>query len=147
MSIDVRKHLEAIVDALDVADREATDDEILEEARAEGVDTALQAARMKSALLDAVQSFKQRRLREAQAAYKRESAALEQRSQAYRIPTSPEAKRELFGAIVARQPQYASMYTTQHREFQDLTDADIESYLEELAELGILDDFSNDADR
>jgi len=52
----------------------------------------------------------------------------------------------LFSFVVTKQPQYAELFTAQHREFTDLTDTDIESYLEDLDELGVLERLKLDAD-
>jgi hypothetical protein len=42
---------------------------------------------------------------------------------------------------MSRKPEIgAALLTAQHREFQDLTDADIQSFLEQLGALGVLDE-------
>jgi predicted phosphoribosyltransferase len=52
----------------------------------------------------------------------------------------------LFSFVLTQQPQYAELFTAQHREFTQLTDDDIESYLEDLNELGILQQLKRGAE-
>jgi hypothetical protein len=139
---DDEKTLEALVTALDEADSEATDDEILQEAKLAGINTSAEAAHTKTLLLNVVTQFQKRALREAQAGYLQEVQSLS--SASYALPNSPEQRRQLFELVVAKQPQYSQMYTTQHRDLKDLTDADVDSYLEDLAALGILNDLFGD---
>lgn len=139
---DDEKLLELIVNTLDDAIEQASDEEILHEAKLAGIDTAAQASRAKRMLLDAVTQHQKRALRVAQAGYHQEVQTLS--TTTYTLPRSPEERRRLFEQVVAKQPQYAQMYTTQHRDLKDLTDADVESYLEDLAVLGILDDLFGD---
>lgn len=139
---DDEKLLELIVDALDDATEHASDEEVLQDAKLAGIDTAAQASRAKRLLLDVVTQHQKRALRAAQAGYRQEVQTLS--SATYTLPPSPEERRRLFELVVAKQPQYAQMYTTQHRDLKDLTDADVESYLEDLAALGILKDIFGD---
>jgi hypothetical protein len=132
------KLLEALIDALDEANEQASDEEILQDAQLAGIDTAAQATRAKRLLLDVVTKHQKRALYAAKAGYQDKIKTLS--TNTYALPPSPEERRRLFALAIARQPQYAEMYTTQHRDLKDLTDADIESYLEDLAALGILDD-------
>ncbi len=134
------RRLDLIADALDDAFLAASDEEILEDAKAAGLNTAAEATRVKGMLLAAVQRVQKRNLVAAKAGYQEAVDAL--RSRAFRLPETPAERRQLFELVVARQPQYVEMYTTQHRELQDLTDSDIESYLEDLAALGVLDELA-----
>ena len=139
---DDEKLLELIVNAFDDATEQASDEEILHDAKLAGIDTTAQAGRAKRMLLDVVTQHQKRALRVAQAGYRQEVQVLS--TATYALPPSPEGRRRLFELVVAKQPQYAQMYTTQHRDLKDLTDADVESYLEDLAALGILNDLFGD---
>jgi hypothetical protein len=139
---DDERLLGLIVNALDDATEQASDEEILQDAKLAGIDTAAQASRAKRMLLDVVTQHQKRALRMAQAGYRQEVQTLS--AATYNLPHSPEERRRLFELVVAKQPQYAQMYTTQHRDLKDLTDADVESYLEDLAALGILNDLFGD---
>lgn len=125
----------AILDSVAESITVASDQDVLEEARLQGLDPSSQAARVRALMLQTVRSHQQRALRSARKGYE---AQISGSFQTASIPNTPAERRELFSFIVARQPQYAELFTAQHREFTDLTDADIESYLEDLAELGVL---------
>ena len=127
--------LHAILDSTAESIRESSDQDVLEEARLQGLDPGSEAARIRALMLQTVRSHQQRALRSARQAYE---AQISGSVQAASIPNTPAERRELFSFILAKQPQYAELFTAQHREFTDLTDADIESYLEDLAELGVL---------
>ena len=46
--------------------------------------------------------------------------------------------------MMSRKPEIgAALLTAQHREFKDLTDADIQSCLEQLGALGVLDELQD----
>jgi hypothetical protein len=58
------------------------------------------------------------------------------RQQRQTIPATPERRRGLFVAIMTQQPDLSAALLTMHnREFSSLTDADIQSCLEQLAAL------------
>jgi hypothetical protein len=142
------ERLDAISDALGESILAATDQEILEEARLKGRDPNVEAGRLKALMLSAVKAYQQRALREARLGY--DAQAHRVASKASAIPCEPAKRRELFSFVLARQPRYSELFTAQHREFTDLTDTDIESYLEDLDELGVLDKLkqhSNDGDK
>jgi hypothetical protein len=129
------EQLQAIFDSTTDSLTEASDQDILDEARLQGLDPDAEATRVKALMLETVRAFQQRALREARKAYDAQSA---QTAKQHSIPNTPSERRELFSFVLTRQPQYAELFTAQHREFTDLTDSDIETYLEDLAELGVL---------
>jgi hypothetical protein len=137
------ERLDAISDALGDSILAATDQEILEEARLAGLDPNAEAGRLKALMLSTVKAYQQRALREARQSY--DAQALRAASKASAIPSDPAKRRELFSFVLAKQPQYSELFTAQHREFTDLTDTDIESYLEDLDELGVLDKLKRDS--
>jgi hypothetical protein len=137
------ENLDAISDALSDSLVNATDDEVLEEARLAGLDPSAEAARVKALMLVTVKAYQQRALREARRAYELQA---QQPTRTQGIPTTPAKRRDLFSFVLSRQPQYAEIFTAQHRDFTDLTDDDIESYLEDLAELGVLEKLKRDTD-
>ncbi len=128
--------LDALIDALGNSVLEESDDEILEEMRAEGVDMRVESARMKAMMLATVKAFRQRALDAARAAYKSQIEQME--GKRYFIPKTAPERRKLF-ALFTQQPQFAEFVTAQYRNLEDVTDNDIETYLEDLAELGILE--------
>ena len=128
--------LASIAAALSDSVIHATDQEVLEEARLIGLEPDAESARLKALLLETVKGYQQRALRQARKAY---DAQTKQRETAFSIPSTPAQRRKLFSFVLAKQPQYADLFTAQHRKFTDLTDSDIESYLEDLDELGVLE--------
>jgi len=86
-----------------------------------------------------VKDYEQRHLREAQKDYDERIRAL--RARPYALPRTPEDRRKLFDLVMSRRPEIgAALLTAQHRDFKDLTDADIQSCLEQLGALGVLDE-------
>ena len=127
--------LAAVIDALGDSVLNASDEEILEDLRIAGIDPVAEAARLKSMMLDTVKAFRQRPLQAARVAYSRQIEQMERKR--YAIPKTPTERRELF-SLVIRQPEFAQFVTAQYRDLEKLTDNDIETYLQDLAELGIL---------
>lgn len=56
------------------------------------------------------------------------------------IAPTPEGRKQQLSAILERNPEIRDALTTQYREFEGSSDDDIENALEDLAELGFLDD-------
>ena len=133
--------LAALIEALGESVLEASDEEIVEELRLAGIDPDAEAARLKARMLATVRSFRQRALDAARTGYASRLERLEQKS--YTIPKTAEARRKLFSFVI-QQPQYAQYVTAQYRDLENLTDNDIESYLQDLDELGILQELDRD---
>ena len=136
---DYEAELLAIMNALAESVAEAPDADILAEAREAGEDPGRTAARVRALVGRAAKDYEQRRLREAQKAYDQRVRTL--RARPYALPRMPEDRRKLFVLVMSRKPEIGSaLLTAQHREFKDLTDADIQSCLEQLGALGVLDE-------
>lgn len=117
-----------------------SDEEVLAEAVASGENPEQSAANVKALLQSAVKEYRQRRLRSAQEEYEREAFA-SQRRQAT-LPNSTAERRILLNLVCTQKPDIGNALTLRHRNFDELTDADVESSLEELQELGALDDLT-----
>ncbi len=130
------EELRAIMNALAESVAEASDEEILEETRAQGEDPTEAAGRVRNLLVNAATTYRQRRLREAQQQYESHIAAM--REKIYLLPTSTIERRRLLDLVLSRQPAVRSALTAQYREFTSLTDNDVESCLKQLQELGLL---------
>ena len=135
------QRLEALTDALADSILEESDAEVIEELRLTGIDPDAEAARTKAMMLATVKAFRQRALNAARAAYSHQIEGMERKS--YAIPETPAARRRLFSIFIQR-PQFTQFVTAQYRDLDKLTDNDIESYLEDLAELGILEKLQRD---
>lgn len=138
---DYEAELLAIMNALAESVAEAPDSDVLAEARDAGEDPGQTATRVRALLRRAVKDHEQRRLRQAQKDYDERVRAI--RTRPYVLPETPEERRRLFALVMSRRPEIgAALVTAQHREFKDLTDADIQSYLAQLAALGVLDELA-----
>jgi hypothetical protein len=133
--------LGALADALADSVLAASDDEIVEELRMSGVNPDAEAARLKAMMLATVKAFRQRALKTARVAYSRQIEQMERTP--YAIPKTPAERRKLFSLFTQR-PQFAQFVTARYRDLDNITDNDIETYLEDLAELGILEKLERD---
>jgi hypothetical protein len=140
MSADTNRsktELHALLGNLADAVEHASPEDLLAEAKAAGDDTQQIASEVKSTLLDAVQSFEQRKLHTARAVYKTRTAELKRR----RIvlpPTAAGRRRLLLDA--ATNNRRVAQVTARFRDLKELSDEDVESALEDLMELGAFDD-------
>jgi hypothetical protein len=132
------KELRAIMYALAESIAQASDEEILAEVREEGDNPEIEAEHIRSRLRDTAKAYQQQKLRAAQQQYDAHIAGM--RNKEYALPTTPGARRTLLAAVFARIPELqTALLTAQYRDFSNLTDADIESQLKQLKELGVLD--------
>lgn len=131
-------HLRALVKELSRSIVEATDEEIKEDARLAGVDLDVNAAQMKERFTDIAKSFHQRKFVQAQEAYKVEVQNLQRRS--FQLPASVAEQRALLHLVATQQAATGASFTAKFRDFDNLSDSDVASLLEELAALGVLPD-------
>jgi len=136
---DSGESLSAVMNALAEHAAYATDEELLADAAAQGTDTKAEGARIRVLLRDAVLRAKQTRLRGAEEAHRRVVAEIAAR--AIRLPTDPGARRALLNRSLQRRPEMReAVVTLQHRDFDSMSDADVESALKQLDALGLLDE-------
>jgi hypothetical protein len=139
-SRDYEAELRGLMDALAESVAGAADEEILNEAREAGEDPAAEAEAVRAVLRSVVKAYEQRPLREAEKAYEMHVDAI--RRQSFSLPTTPETRRKLLIFVMMRKPDLSSaLLTLQHRDFKEWTDMDIQNCLEQLAALGVLDEF------
>lgn len=140
-----RNAYEALMDELAESVAVAPDEELIEDVSSDVDDESSSdiAQRTRRVLLGAVREHRQSKLREAHKEHERRASELQRRRHA--LPESPAERRALLDAVIARNAAIGNaLLTAQHREFSELTDADIESYLRQLAELGALDEPSDE---
>lgn len=131
--------LSSVMNALAERAASASDEEILADAAAAGVDVKAEGSRVRALLGDAVLRAKKQRLQDASEQHKRSVATLEQR--VAQLPATQAAKRALLGRVLTRRPETRQQaMTLQHREFETFTDNDVDLVLRKLAALGLLDD-------
>ena len=135
------KHEEAVMRLMcGLADsiEEAPAAEILEEAEKSGVSLLDEAEEVRSVLRSAGRSYLQRKLVESRAAY--ETALVGLQKESCDLPESAEERRHLLQGVLRERPQFQEIVmTAQHREFGELTDEDVTSFLRQLKILGLLD--------
>ena len=113
---------------------EASDSEILEETgRADE-----KAEETRKVLLDGVKRLREKHREQARVEYEEAVASMRQEKKG--IPESIKEKRDLLMEILSARPQLSEALTAHFREFQEIPDDEVESYLKQLAELGVIDE-------
>jgi hypothetical protein len=133
-----RPPLDGILDGLAESIANEEPQELLDEARSAGHDTEVIAQKLKRAAMDRLKKLEQKKLYSARQAHQRNS----QRSSSgrdYVAPTPEERKQQLF-ALMKSSRDVSAAITAQYRNFEELSDKDIESSLLDFAELGLLGD-------
>jgi len=116
---------------------EAAPSEILEEAERFGVDLLNEADEVRELLRSAGRRYLQRKLQASRRAY--EAAVTELQSEQFDLPTTPDERKQLLMGVLREQPSLEPIViTAQHRNFNDLTDEDVTSFLRQLKTLGLL---------
>lgn len=133
------ERLRALMDRL-ADDAEALSDEkVLADAQARGVDVSAEADRIRGVLLAGAIKAKKRRLAAAEAAYRQATDTLARSVSS--LPSTPQARRALLDRTFQRKPQTReAVVTLQHRNLEAFTDDDVESVLRQLEHLGLLGD-------
>jgi hypothetical protein len=131
------ERFERILDALEEHNENASAEELIEDAQAEGRDPAQATAHLKQMLRAALKTHRQRDLIKAKEGYKRKTAEMHQ--QRIRLPKTPLARRILLAAVFAKSPELEVTFA--NRDFKSLTDEDVEKHLHKLSMLGALEDF------
>ena len=133
--------LSALFGDLAEAVEQASPEDLLAEAKAAGQDTERIAAEVKNTLLDAVRSFEQRKLHAARHAYRKRSTDLMNKH--IMLPATATARRALL-LTAASNDQRVAKVTARFRDLKEISDEDVQSALEDLMELGALDDLGKD---
>lgn len=118
---------------------QASPEDLLAEAKAAGQNTEQIAADVKKTLLDAVQSFEQRKLHAARSAYRTRSTA--RRTRRFVMPATPAERLRMLTDAATRDQRVAKI-TSKFRDLTKISDDDIRSAIEDLMELGAFDDIT-----
>lgn len=101
---------------------------------------------VRQVLREAIKKSQQARLAEAQRKYQQSVAAFY--TDEFEIPTEVPKQRELISLILVSNPQIGvGLLTAQYRDFKDLPDEDVESYLRQLMKLIKLQTSSEDMNK
>lgn len=118
---------------------ETPDHVLRQEAIDRGEDPDQKTSRVREVLLAAIRTHQQQHLKKAGEQYRVDIERLKRR--AYRLPTGQDERRRILERVLALKPRMLpASLTAQHRHFRDVADADVESYLRQLEELGVLDE-------
>lgn len=131
------KRIRALFEALADNVENLGDEELLAEVRDEGRDPEQVAEQMRVLFQETVKKFKQRALLAAKEQHRRHEASLA--ATRLRLPSSSTERRQLLDAVIARHQQAGRMLIAQHRDFKEMTDDDVESWLQQFGALGLLD--------
>ncbi len=137
-----RKEVRALYEALAENVLASTDQELIEEVRDNGDDPGALAESTRTLLLNTVKTFQQRPLAKA----RDERARAIQKIDSLRpvLPTDPQLKRAMLIGVLKAQPTAQGVLTAQWREFDEMTDDDVETALLELVHLGFIDPGKNE---
>jgi hypothetical protein len=124
------RQLDGLLNEIDRSTVEASDAEILEDAKLAGVDTEANAKHLRQRFLDTARAFHKRKFVQAKQAYANEVKDLQDRT--FRIPASPADQRELL------QQAQKAMTVGAFRDFEGMPDSDLPGLIEELYALGLL---------
>jgi uncharacterized protein with von Willebrand factor type A (vWA) domain len=117
---------------------EASPSEVLEEAEQNHVNLLDEAEEVRGILRSAARACLQRKLWESRQAY--ETAVAEMQVREYDLPETIAERRQLLDALLRERPDFEPIVmTAQHRNFSELTDEDVTSFLRQLKSLGLLD--------
>jgi hypothetical protein len=139
---DNERRLEAIMNSLAESIVETSDEEIIAEVAEGGKGANAFASQVQQAMLRSAKTYLQENLRNSRTRYEQDVAAL--KAKEYSLPNTPAERRRLLAMVFQLRPEFV---TAQWREFDSLTDEDIESSLRQMQELGILDDIERDANK
>ena len=139
-AIEHAKRLQILLDIATESLLEASDKEILEEIRDAGCDHELLVQEARSAFARALQVHGQRHLQAAREGLQHQRRANTGRERRQRIPVDPATRRMLLDQILARDDLPHAMTMAFREGGKDLPDDEVLSALEDLADLGFLDD-------
>ena len=130
------EELAKIMNALAESTLEISEEELEEELREEGDAPERVAEEVRGVLRRAVKAHQQRNLLAAQKKYEDRLLHLEKKK--YSLPDSVEEQRNLLMGLLATNSNVRTLLTAQNRDFTDLPDSEVTSYLKQLHELGAL---------
>jgi hypothetical protein len=115
---------------------EAPAAEVLEEAERTHVNLLDEAEEVRGILRSAGRQYLQRKLRESRQAY--DAAVNEMQSKQCDLPETAYERKQLLWSILKERPECEPIIlTAQHRNFNELTDEDVTSFLKQLKILGL----------
>ena len=127
------ERLEYLIESIEDSILSASDEEIVEDFRGNGQDPAQIASSAMALIRGQLNAERKQRLATARQGYLR---AVGQRSAARSLPADPRERRGLLERIMSAETQLPAELTLAFREGKEISDRDVTSMLEDLAELG-----------
>jgi hypothetical protein len=124
------RQLDGLLNEIDRSAVEASDAEILEDAKQAGVDSAASAEHLRQRFLDSARGYYKRKFVQAKQDYAHEVKDLQDRK--FQIPASAARQRALL------QQAQKAMTVGAFRDFEGMPDSDLPALIEELYALGLL---------
>lgn len=133
-----QKEGEEILDSLAEEITNLTDEDISKLYKEANLNSDEGVANIRTTALATINSLRRKELQEARRAYER-TAQVKQKSKGDRIPENPGAQRKLLESLW-NNPLIPQALTMSFRDRKDLSDSDVTSILEDLEELGFLEE-------
>lgn len=130
------ERLEYLIESIENSILSASDEEIVEDFRSNGQDPAQIASSAMALIQGQLNAERKQRLATARQGYLR---AVGQQSAPRSLPADPRERRGLLERIMSAELRLPSELTLAFREGKEISDRDVISLLEDLAELGFLD--------
>lgn len=132
--------LNSLLDALEESILQTPDEEIIEETKLEGQNPDAVADHVHQLITAQVKNHRQKKLRAAQEGYRR---TVSEGTRHFKpIPETPVERRTLLTTIFSTRPDVPSELTLGWRQGEYISDDDVASLLEDLADLGFLEEDS-----
>ena len=131
-------NLQSLLDDVEKSILEASDEEILQEARDDGENIETLVSDVSQIISNSINGSRKLKLRTAREAYER--AVQSRQSGSNVIPDSASERRKMLKQLISAPNNIPAEITVVFREGQDLSDEDVESLLENLLELGLIHD-------
>jgi hypothetical protein len=136
---DANDRLRALLDAVEESISTATDQEILEDIRDEGRDPQKVADEVRGLISSRIAAHRRQKLAAARKGY-RQAVSATPRPVRRPMPEDPAERRALLASVIATHAGIPRAITLAFRDGKHASDEDVRSTLEDLAELGFLDD-------
>jgi hypothetical protein len=128
--------IRALYDALAESVLGISEEDIVDEYLDAGESPDEVAERMRGVFRRTWKEFKQRPLKAARQNYIRAASSIQKAKP--RLPNTAEERRKLLMGLLSRRPQPEQALTAQFRKFSEMADEDVESWLEQFADLGLI---------
>jgi hypothetical protein len=139
------EELARIMDGLAESILDASEEELDEELHQDGEIPERVAAEVRAILHKSVKIYRQRTLWASQQVY--QDKLINFNTRKHKLPESFDEQRNLLMHVLNNNPSARSYLTAQNRDFTELPDSEVASYLRQLCDLGALDSLNIDEEK